>query len=208
MQIAPIPALDPEVNDIRLRTADIVTKQIIPNERLLAVPGREAHEMRESIRADVKKEGLWAPHLPKEYGGMGIGFIKHAYMNEVLAWSPYSNHLFGVVAPNSGNQTILTGNFSNFQLLDYYRFSTNNTYLEAHYDHHFNGFFFDRVPLLRKLKWQEVASLNYLTTAQAGHYLELGAGVEHIFKVVRVDFYSALQSGQRLGTGLRIGVGF
>ena len=108
----------------------------------------------------------------------------------------------------SGNQTILAGNFSNFQLLDYYRFSTNNTYLEAHYDHHFNGFFFDRIPLLRKLKWQEVATLNYLTTAQAGHYLELGAGIEHILKVVRVDVYSALQSGQRLGTGLRVGVGF
>ena len=108
----------------------------------------------------------------------------------------------------SGNQTILAGNFSNFQLLDYYRFSTNNTYLEAHYDHHFNGFFFDRIPLLRKLKWQEVASFNYLTTAQAGHYLELGAGIEHIFKVVRIDGYSALQSGQRLGTGLRVGLGF
>ena len=91
MQISPIPTLDPEVNDIRLRTADIVTQQIIPNERLLAVPGREAHELREAIRADVKKEKLWAPHLPVEYGGMGIGFIKHAYMNEVLAWSPYSN---------------------------------------------------------------------------------------------------------------------
>ena len=107
MQISPIPTLDAEVNDIRLRTADIVTQQIIPNERLLAVPGREAHDLRESIRADVKRQNLWAPHLPVEYGGMGIGFIKHAYMNEVLAWSPYSNHLFGVVAPNSGNQTIL-----------------------------------------------------------------------------------------------------
>ena len=107
MQISPIPTLDPEVNDIRLRTADIVTQQIIPNERLLAVPGRQAHDLRESIRADVKRQNLWAPHLPVEYGGMGIGFIKHAYMNEVLAWSPYSNHLFGVVAPNSGNQTIL-----------------------------------------------------------------------------------------------------
>ncbi len=107
MQISPIPTLDPEVNDIRLRTADIVTRQIIPNERLLAVPGKEAHDLRESIRADVKRQSLWAPHLPVEYGGMGIGFIKHAYMNEVLAWSPYSNHLFGVVAPNSGNQTIL-----------------------------------------------------------------------------------------------------
>jgi len=108
----------------------------------------------------------------------------------------------------SGNQTILTGNFSYFQLLDYYRFSTNNTYLEAHYDHHFNGFILDKVPLLRKLKWQEVASFNYLTTRQAGHYVELGAGIEHILKVVRVDFYTALQSGQRLGTGFRIGVGF
>ena len=36
----------------------------------------------------------------------------------------------------------------------------------------------------------------------------LGAGVEHILKVLRVDFYTALQSGQRLGTGLRVGYGF
>ncbi|UOE35376.1 DUF5686 and carboxypeptidase regulatory-like domain-containing protein [Hymenobacter monticola] len=108
----------------------------------------------------------------------------------------------------SGNQTLLTGNFSYFQLLDYYRFSTNNSYLEAHYDHHFNGFFLNYVPLLRKLKWQEVASLNYLKTAQAGHYVEVGVGIEHIIKVLRVDFYTALQSGERLGTGFRIGMGF
>ena len=108
----------------------------------------------------------------------------------------------------SGNQTLLSGNFSEFQLLDYYRFSTNNTYLEAHYDHHFNGFIFNKIPLFRKLKWQEVASLNYLTTTQAGHYVELGAGIEHILKVMRVDFYTALQSGQRLGTGFRVGIGF
>ncbi|UOQ97976.1 DUF5686 and carboxypeptidase regulatory-like domain-containing protein [Hymenobacter sp. 5317J-9] len=108
----------------------------------------------------------------------------------------------------SGNQTLLTGNFSYFQLLDYYRFSTNNAYLEAHYDHHFNGFFLNYVPLLRKLKWQEVASLNYLNTRQAGHYVEVGVGIEHILKVLRVDFYTALQSGERLGTGFRVGFGF
>jgi hypothetical protein len=108
----------------------------------------------------------------------------------------------------SGNQTILAGNFSNFQLLDYYRFSNNNSYVEAHYDHHFNGFFLNNIPLLRKLKWQEVASLNYLSTAQAGHYVELGVGIEHILKVLRVDFYIALQSGEKLGTGVRIGFGF
>ncbi|WP_072008641.1 DUF5686 and carboxypeptidase regulatory-like domain-containing protein [Hymenobacter sp. IS2118] len=108
----------------------------------------------------------------------------------------------------SGNQTILAGSFNNFQLLDYYRFSTNNSYVEGHYDHHFNGFFLNNIPLLRKLKWQEVATVNYLTTAQAGHYLELGVGIEHIVKVLRVDFYTALQSGEKLGTGVRVGMGF
>ncbi|HEX8328043.1 MAG TPA: DUF5686 and carboxypeptidase regulatory-like domain-containing protein [Hymenobacter sp.] len=108
----------------------------------------------------------------------------------------------------SGNQTLLAGDFSNFQLLDYYRFSTNNTYFEAHYNHHFNGFFLNNIPLLRKLKWQEVASFNYLTTKQAGHYVELGVGIEHVLKVLRVDFYTALQSGEKLGTGLRVGFGF
>jgi len=108
----------------------------------------------------------------------------------------------------SGNQTILAANFSEFQLLDFYRYATNDSYLEGHFDHHFNGFILNKIPLLRRLKWQEVASLNYLHTATAGHYLELGVGIEHILKVIRVDFYTALQSGERLGTGIRTGYGF
>ena len=55
----------------------------------------------------MKAEGLWAPHLPPEYGGMGIDFMAHAYMNEILAYAVGAASLFGVVAPNSGNQTIL-----------------------------------------------------------------------------------------------------
>jgi hypothetical protein len=108
----------------------------------------------------------------------------------------------------SGNRTLLASNFSEFQLLDYYQYSTRASYFEGHFDHHFNGFFFNRLPLLRSLKWQEVVSLNYLHTAQIGHYLELGAGIEHIFKIARVDFYTGLQSGERVGTGVRIGLGF
>jgi len=107
MQIAPIPGLDEEINDIRLRTAEIVDREIIPAEPALYKGGAEAEEARAHIRARVKEDGLWAPHLPEEYGGMGIGFLKHAYMNEILAWSPFSARLFGVVAPNSGNQKIL-----------------------------------------------------------------------------------------------------
>ncbi|MVN76835.1 carboxypeptidase-like regulatory domain-containing protein [Hymenobacter sp. HMF4947] len=108
----------------------------------------------------------------------------------------------------SGNRTLLAADFNQFQLLDYYQYSTRATYFEGHFNHHFNGFIFNKIPLLKALKWQEVVSLNYLHTDQVGHYLELGAGIEHIFKVMRVDFYTGLQSGERVGTGLRVGLGF
>jgi len=107
LQIAPIPDLDPEINEVRTATANIVNHYIIPNEERLAYNNSDRPRLAFEIQEAVKKAGLWAPHLPREYGGMGIGFLKHAYMNEILAWSPYSNPLFGVVAPDSGNQTIL-----------------------------------------------------------------------------------------------------
>ena len=107
LAVADNPALDDGINDIRRRTAAIVTREIIPNEAALRRDDADAEALRGRIRERVKGEGLWAPHLPREYGGMGAGFLNHAYMNEVLAWSPFSNPLFGVVAPDSGNQTIL-----------------------------------------------------------------------------------------------------
>jgi hypothetical protein len=107
----------------------------------------------------------------------------------------------------SGNRTIFTGNFSQFQLLDYFQFSTRHSYFEGHFNHHFNGFIFNKIPLLKDLKWQEVISLNYLQTSQSGPYLELGAGIEHVFKVGRVDFFTSLQRGQHVGSGIRVGLG-
>ena len=107
LAVADNPALDDGINDIRRRTAAIVTREIIPNEDALRRDDADAEALRSRIRERVRGEGLWAPHLPREYGGMGAGFLNHAYMNEVLAWSPFSNPLFGVVAPDSGNQTIL-----------------------------------------------------------------------------------------------------
>lgn len=117
MNVQPIPTLDGRINEIRLATAEIVNAHILPNESKLwafrrdgAVDEetkREAVELRREIQGKVKKAGLWAPHLPKEYGGMGLEFLPHAYMNEVLAYSMGAASLFGVVAPNSGNQKIL-----------------------------------------------------------------------------------------------------
>ena len=108
----------------------------------------------------------------------------------------------------SGNQILYAGRFGGFQLLDYYRYSTTKRYLEAHFGHEFNGFFFNKIPLFRRLKWQEVATLNYLNTPQSKHYLELGLGIEHIFKYFRIDVFTGFQSREKVGSGIRTGFGF
>lgn len=115
MNCQPIPTLDERINDIRMRTAEIVNELILPNERRLWRSAKdegwsehtETLELRAEIKERVKQAGLWAPHLPTEYGGMGLDFLAHAYMNEVLAYALGAASLFGVVAPNSGNQSIL-----------------------------------------------------------------------------------------------------
>jgi len=117
MNVNPVPTLSERINEIRALTAKIVNREILPNENRLWAWTRdggvstaerdEARALRRTIKGKVKQAGLWAPHLPPEYGGCGLSFIEHAYMNEVLAYSIGAASLFGVVAPNSGNQKIL-----------------------------------------------------------------------------------------------------
>jgi len=119
--VTPIPDLDPAINDVRQRTADFVNTEILPNEDVLwgtwrsgELDGDEQErarhrsiELREEVKAKVNEAGLWAPHLPKEYGGMGLDFLELAYMYEILAYAVGASTLFGVAAPNSGNASIL-----------------------------------------------------------------------------------------------------
>ena len=118
MNVKPVPTLDNEINEIRLATAEIINQQILPLEGKLwgwlsdsaNAPNEvvaEGKALRRQVQEKVKEAGLWAPHLPREFGGMGLSFLQHAYMNEILAYSPGAASLFGVVAPNSGNQKIL-----------------------------------------------------------------------------------------------------
>jgi acyl-CoA dehydrogenase len=117
MNVQSIPQLSDKINQIRLLTAEIVNKEILPNETRLWRVRRdgpvsdeeraESRALRRGIQEKVKQAGLWAPHLPEEYGGCGLSFLEHAYMNEVLAYAMGAAALFGVVAPNSGNQKIL-----------------------------------------------------------------------------------------------------
>ncbi len=117
MNVQPIPTASDRVNEVRALTAQIVNREILPNENLiwaersgtrLTDDDRElARKTREGIKEKVRQAGLWAPHLPAEYGGADLDFLELAYMYEVLSYATGAAALFGVVAPNSGNQKIL-----------------------------------------------------------------------------------------------------
>ena len=53
MQISPIPTLSEEINDIRLRTADIVANRIIPNEATIYAGGDKSKKLRKEINEEA-----------------------------------------------------------------------------------------------------------------------------------------------------------
>jgi hypothetical protein len=95
-----------------------------------------------------------------------------------------------------------------FRALPYYQYSTSGTFFEGHVEHHFNGFLFNKIPLLKKLRWQEVAGLHVLYTEQLQEYAELTVGIEKIFKILRVDYVMIFQRDQPMGNAFRLGIGF
>lgn len=95
-----------------------------------------------------------------------------------------------------------------FRALPYYEYSTSGAFLEAHVEHHFNGFIFNKIPLLKKLRWQEVLGLHWLRTEQLRGYAEFTFGIEKILKILRADYVMVWQENQRAGNAFRIGIGF
>lgn len=91
-----------------------------------------------------------------------------------------------------------------FFLLPYYRFSTTSSFVEAHYEQHFNGFMTNRLGFMRKLGWHLVAGGHYLRNNEIGNYGEITVGLEKIFKVIRVDVAFGIGNNVVNPIGLRI----
>ncbi|OLY91442.1 CarboxypepD_reg-like domain-containing protein [Cnuella takakiae] len=106
-----------------------------------------------------------------------------------------------------GNRTIINNNYLNsFQLAPYYRYSnTENIYGLVHAEHHFNGLLTNKIPLFKRLKWNLVAGTNTFYVNRDNYYAEVFAGLENIFKLLRVDFVSAYQAAPGAHYGIRVG---
>jgi acyl-CoA dehydrogenase len=60
-----------------------------------------------SLQDEVKRQGLWAAHLPPDLGGQGFGQVKLGLMHEIDGMSPWAPQVFGNQAPDSGNSEVL-----------------------------------------------------------------------------------------------------
>ncbi len=108
-----------------------------------------------------------------------------------------------------GNQTILANNdyLNSFKLLPYYTYSTKNWYAEAHAEHHFNGFIFNKVPLLKKYRIQEVVGGHVLFNDKLDQYYEINFGIEHILQIIRIDYILGYGPNGAFNQGFVIGLG-
>ena len=59
------------------------------------------------MKEEVKRQGLWAAHLPPDMGGGGFGQVRLGLMHEILGACAYAPSIFGNNAPDSGNAELI-----------------------------------------------------------------------------------------------------
>ena len=107
-----------------------------------------------------------------------------------------------------GNQTIFstTDPVGSFRLLDYYTYSTNDAYLNAHVHYQFRKFLVSQIFEVQLLGIKENIFVNYLNTDFSQNYFEVGYGIDNIARIFRLEFISSFQDAKYLDFGVRIGI--
>ena len=100
-------SIPPELEATRQRTTAFMEEFVYPNENKMVEDEGLPVELERELQRRVKAQGLWAPNLPREWGGMGIGFIGQALVNEIIGRSVFAPRLFGNAAPDAGNAELL-----------------------------------------------------------------------------------------------------
>jgi acyl-CoA dehydrogenase len=103
--------LAPEHEEIRARVRAFVQETVIP--AVEGFGGDDAISREEYLRAifelrrKARSEGLWLPHMPKEWGGMGLGQVELAMVQAEAAKTRLGPWILNCAAPDEGNMHTL-----------------------------------------------------------------------------------------------------
>ena len=106
--------LTPELEQVRDRVRGFVAEVIKPAEA--RIEGRNGDAPLEGgdrlteligLRKQAHAEGLWLPHMPEEWGGMGLGHVSMAMVQAEAAKSTYGPWVLNCQAPDEGNMHTL-----------------------------------------------------------------------------------------------------
>lgn len=140
---------------------------------------------------DVVQEQINGNLLGKSTFALSVG----GFLNDNMIYYPEFKHFMG------NNAAFFPPNLRKFSYLDFYHYSTKQRYFEAHFEHNFGGFLLNKVPVLRKLKFEEVVGLNYLTQPQKKNYNEFYFGIRRLFFGLSYGF--AFNGTHKVAEGIR-----
>lgn len=100
-------SIPPELETTRTRVSAFMEEHVYPNESKMIEDEGLPVDLEAKLQKEVKARGLWAPNLPREWGGMGVGFIGQALVNEIIGRSIIAPRIFGSAAPDAGNAELL-----------------------------------------------------------------------------------------------------
>jgi acyl-CoA dehydrogenase len=106
--------LPPDVEAVRQRVRDFMDSEVRPAEEKLyanAAPAeperRDVVAMIVGLREKAKEWGVWLPHMPEEWGGLGLGPTAMAFVSAEAARTTFGPFVLNAQAPDEGNQHTL-----------------------------------------------------------------------------------------------------
>jgi acyl-CoA dehydrogenase len=101
--------LPPDVTEIRERVRTFLDEVVRPTEERLRT-GKDLKAWRpalQELREKAKAAGLWAPHMPREWGGMGLKPLAMAFLSAECGRSQFGAYVLNCQAPDEGNMHTL-----------------------------------------------------------------------------------------------------
>ena len=96
------------VRDLVAAARELVDGEVVPLEKQVLAHGfSAAQEGLARVRDRVRAAGLFAPHLPTAWGGLGLPLADLAHLAEALGRSFLGHYAFNFQAPDAGNMELL-----------------------------------------------------------------------------------------------------